>query len=93
VKSKLEQPQALRVKSTSPRQQPPRIDRPPNASGSVGKMTERSGRPDDKTGVLDEVERLLDQLDGLWARYLNFLDQYQNAQSDVKKLLAAVRLP
>ncbi|KAK0946382.1 hypothetical protein LTR29_002144 [Friedmanniomyces endolithicus] len=52
-------------------------------------MTERSGRPDDKTGVLDEVERLLDQLDGLWARYLNFLDQYQNAQSDVKKLLAA----
>ncbi|KAK1058191.1 hypothetical protein LTR12_015902 [Friedmanniomyces endolithicus] len=52
-------------------------------------MTERLYSADDKTGALDEVARLPDQLDELWARYLGSLDQYQKAQSEIKKLLAA----
>ncbi|KAK0367136.1 hypothetical protein LTR91_008667 [Friedmanniomyces endolithicus] len=52
-------------------------------------MTERLYSADDKTGALDEVARLPDLLDELWARYLGSLDQYQKAQSDIKKLLAA----
>ena len=56
-------------------------------------MTEALYRADDKIVALSELERSLDRLDALWVRHLAFLDQYQKAQGDIKKLFAAVRLP
>ncbi|KAK0251174.1 hypothetical protein LTR91_005286 [Friedmanniomyces endolithicus] len=52
-------------------------------------MTEALYRADDKIVALSELERSLDRLDALWVRHLAFLDQYQKAQGDIKKLFAA----
>ncbi len=93
MKSRLEQPQARRVKHTSLRRQTPHTDRPSNTFEVAGNMTEALYRADDKIVALSELERSLDRLDALWVRHLAFLDQYQKAQGDIKKLFAAVRLP
>ena len=49
------------------------------------------GESDPNTPSVADVEELKDKLDLLWEKYLNFLDQYDQAQRQLGKQMSSVR--